>query len=194
MTNRMIGPATVRFGWQGMVTDWGFSPDSVMLGGVEVPAWISQRRHGVSGPDVFVKVAVRDGSPQIVTLSFISREGQEEVRQKDLRKLDVDRLPEALYAAFVAEFDSDRPRDDQAVALRIAERFIEQQRLPREYRVITDDFLRQVAKVYRENFARAPLKAVAKHFGVKDRMASVYVGKARQKGFLPPTKQGQKKA
>jgi hypothetical protein len=37
-------------------------------------------------------------------------------------------------------------------------------------------------------------KAVARAFGVKGRMASTYVDRARKAGHLPPTKQGQKKA
>lgn len=76
----------------------------------------------------------------------------------------------------------------------MAEKFVERQRRPRKYRVITDDFLKKVAEVYRENIDRAPTKAVARTFNVKDRMASTYVDRARKKGYLPPTKQGQKKA
>jgi hypothetical protein len=79
-------------------------------------------------------------------------------------------------------------------ARRVAEKFIERQRLPRERRVITDSLLKLVAEVYRENIRGGPTKAVGKHFGVGDRMASTYVDRARRKGYLPPTKQGKKKA
>ena len=44
------------------------------------------------------------------------------------------------------------------------------------------------------NIDGAPTKAVAAMFNVKDRMASTYVERARKKGYLPETKQGQKKA
>jgi hypothetical protein len=97
-----------------------------------------------------------------------------------------------LYAVEVSDWDEDVPLNDYAQ--RLAAKFIERQRLPREYRVIDDDLLKQVARVYRENIRRAPTKAVAKRFGLKERMASSYVQRARRKGFLPPTKQGQKKA
>ena len=88
----------------------------------------------------------------------------------------------------------DATLDDYERAARIASKFIERQRLPRDYRVINDELLKKVAEVYRDNIHRAPTKAVAKHFGVKDRMASTYVDRARKAGYLPPTKQGQKKA
>jgi hypothetical protein len=79
-------------------------------------------------------------------------------------------------------------------ARRVAAKFTERQRLPRERRMITDSHLRLVAEVYRENLRSGPTKAVGKHFGVANRMASTYVDKARKAGYLPPTKQGQKKA
>lgn len=79
-------------------------------------------------------------------------------------------------------------------AERVTAKFVERQRRPREYRQITDNsFLKSVAEVYRDNFDGTPRKAVAQHFGVTDRVASTYIGKARSKGFLSPTKQGQKK-
>ena len=60
--------------------------------------------------------------------------------------------------------------------------------------MLNDDVLRKVAEVYRKNFEHAPTKAVAKHFALKDRMASTYVDTARKAGYLPPTKQGKKQA
>ena len=98
-----------------------------------------------------------------------------------------------LYAVLVAEFGENPSRDDEARAMRIAEKFIERQRLPRDYRVLNDDVLRLVAEIYRANIKHAPTQAVAKHFGIKSRMASTYVDRARKRGFLSPTKQGQKK-
>ena len=143
---------------------------------------------------MFVKVAVRDGSPEVVELCFTSQPGQSEVRQKHLRAVDLDRLATDLYAVEVTDADYRADPNEYGVAQRIAQKFIERQRLPRDYRVITKDLLKKVAEVYRDNIHRAPTKAVAKHFAVKDRMASTYVDRARKAGYLPPTKQGQKKA
>jgi hypothetical protein len=124
----------------------------------------------------------------------MSQHGQSEVRPKHLRDLDLEQLAQDLYAFEVVDADLD---DGTAVwerANRAANKFIERQRLPRDYRRIDDALLREVAQVYRANFSSAPTQAVAKHFGVKDRMAATYVQMARKKKFLPPTKQGKKQA
>jgi hypothetical protein len=184
---------TLRFRFEGLLITWSRARTYETMGGIEVPAWVSQRRHGQGEPDMFVKVAVRDGLPEVVELSFISQPGQSEVRQKHLRAVDLEALATELYGFEILDWD-DHDVPPSEYAERVADKFVERQRLPREYRVITDDFLKQVAKVYRENIRRAPTKAVAKQFGVKDRMASSYVDRSRRKGFLPPTKQGQKKA
>jgi hypothetical protein len=190
----VLGDAVITFRHKGQLVDWQVSHERVEMNGVQVPVWVKERRHGVGGPNLTVKVAVREGSPEVVELSFRSGPDQSEVRQKHLRAVDVDRLASDLYAVFVAEFGENPTRDDEARAMRVAEKIIERQRLPREYRILTDDVLRQVAEVYRANIKRAPTQAVAKQFGVKDRMASAYVDRARKAGHLPPTKQGQKKA
>ncbi|MEV3905507.1 hypothetical protein AB0K11_24585 [Mycobacterium sp. NPDC050551] len=194
MVEHRLGNVILQMRYRGQLVDWQFSQETVVMDGVDVPSWVQERRHGVGGPDVVVKVAVRDGSPEIVQLSFEAQPGQGEVREKHLRAVDVDRLAADLYATFVAEFSENPSRDDEARAMRVAERFVERQRLPRDYRVLNDEVLRQVADVYRANVSHAPTKAVAKHFSVKDRMASTYVDRARKAGYLPPTKQGQKKA
>ena len=60
-------------------------------------------------------------------------------------------------------------------------------------RHVDAELLRQVADVYRANFDRAPAEAVARTFGVKQRMAHEDVRRARERGFLPRTTQGKKK-
>lgn len=190
----VIGDIILQFRYDGHLVDWRSSRETVVLNGVEVPSWVQERRHGVSGPDLIVKVAVRNGAPEVTDLRFLSGPGQSEVRPKHLRAIDVDRLAIDLYAVLVAEFGENPSRDDEARAMRIAEKFIERQRLPRDYRVLNDDVLRLVAEIYRANIKHAPTQAVAKHFGIKSRMASTYVDRARKRGFLSPTKQGQKKA
>ena len=83
---------------------------------------------------------------------------------------------------------------DHPPAFYVAQRFIERQLWPEGYRSITPEFLKAVADVYRRNVDGAPTATVAKAFGVKRRMASQYVDRARQAGLLPPTTQGKKKA
>jgi hypothetical protein len=60
-------------------------------------------------------------------------------------------------------------------------------------RHVNAELLQQVAAVYWANFNKAPAEAVARTFGVKQRMAHEYVRRARKRGFLPPTTQGKKK-
>lgn len=183
---------TVKFRHEGQLIEWTRSHARATIAGVEVSEWVSQRRHGRGNPDMFVKVAVRDGSPQVVELSFISQRGQSEVRPKHVRDLDLEQLAKDLYAFEVVDADLD---DGTAVWERAnlaADKFIGRQRLPRDYRRIDDALLREVAEVYRANFSSAPTQAVAKHFGVKDRMAATYVKKARDRNLMSQTKQGKK--
>ena len=126
----MIGDITLRFRYNGHLVDWRSSRETVVLNGVEVPSWVEERRHGVSGPDLIVKVAIRNGAPEVTDLRFQSRPGQSEVRPKHLRSVDVDRLAIDLYAVLVAEFGENPSRDDEARAMRIAEKFVERQRRP----------------------------------------------------------------
>ncbi len=192
----VIGPIRLRMKHKGRQVEWSFSSKEQTVDGVHIPTWIEQRQLGGSGPDTFIRVELRDGSPQVVQLSFSSGQQQNEVQQKHLRSVDVDRLATDLLAPWIAEefTEPGASRDEYERAERIAIKFLERQRLPREYRVITHDFLKSVGEVYRQNISHAPTKAVAKAFGVKDRMASTYVDRARKAGYLPPTKQGQKKA
>jgi len=216
----MIGPPTIVFNQGGRryemtVSDEGesttvASAEAEDVGGSRVPKWIELTTTGGAGPDMFLRVEVRDGSPQVVELGWKVRPAQREIRQKDLRGVDVAKLAVDLYASWVAQTDpyprgpdgsspdfeqisewSARVRDANQVAMN----FLERQRRPREYREMTDEKLRLVAEVYRANInKRAPTQAVAKHFAVGNRMASTYVTKAREKGFLPKTKRGKKQA
>ncbi len=51
-------------------------------------------------------------------------------------------------------------------------------------RKITDELLREVAEVYRDNLERNPTQAVADRFDKSHRTAALYVQHARDKGFL----------
>jgi len=54
-------------------------------------------------------------------------------------------------------------------------------------RHVTDDVLREVAQIYRDNVDGNPTAAVARHTGRAHRTAALYVQKAREKGFLGPS-------
>ena len=169
------------------------------IGDFEIPTWVELETVGSIEPDLFVRVELRDGAPQIVEVRWTSKPHQSEVKQKHLRSVDLETLVTAMMAEATAgmasTFAEAQVGTEKSEALvRDATKLIERQRLPKEYRVITDSFLRAVAVVYRQNIDHAPTQAVARFFGVKSRMASTYVDRARRAGHLPPTKQGQKKA
>lgn len=188
--------SSVRISHEDHTLECRWSTAHEIIEGVKTPAWMEYRQYGGSDPDNLVRVELRDGSPQVVQLNWISQRHQSEIKQKHLRVIELDSVATDLLATLIAADIShaeDSP-DDQERVRRFATKFVERQRMPREYRIITDDFLRSVAQVYRTNLNHAPTKAVAKHFGVRDRMASTYVDRARKAGHLPPTKQGQKKA
>lgn len=212
----MIGPVQVAFRYEGHLCVLSWSGDvqtekrvsgtSQVIEGREVPTWIELTTSGGADPDMRVRVELRDGAPQIVELAWTSKAHQGEIRQKHLRQVDLAKLATDLIVSTMQrehpflEDPCPGPEDPSGRveyvrrSKRMAEKFVERQRRPREYRAITDSFLKSVAEVYRANIHGAPTKAVAKYFGVKDRMASTYVDRARKKGYLPPTKQGQKKA
>lgn len=186
------------------------SNESELVGTKRVPKWIELTTTGGVAPDMRVRVEVRDGSPQVVEIGWKVRAGEREVLHKDLRDIDLPKLAIDLYASCFQEIhpfpegpDGAFPDDDQldewAAQVRkskqAARNFVDRQRRPKEHRAINDELLKSVAKVYRANIAnRAPTQAVAKHFGVGNRMASTYVQKARGRGLLSPTTRGKKNA
>ncbi len=191
--------------------DWStrkISDDVTTMGQRQVPKWIEITTSGGAGPDKKVRIEIRDGSPEVVELSWISRPGQLDIRQKDLREINLAKLAVDTYAQsggvpFPRGADGSPPTDAEITewAKEVRRRRIEsrksgdRQRAKRKNRIISDELLRQVADVYRANIhKRGPTQAVAKQFGVGDRMASTYVTKAREKGLLPKTQRGKKKA
>lgn len=183
--------------------------ETEVLEGVEVPCTIELTTSGGADPDMYARVELRDGSPVLTELTWKSGVGQSEIRQKHLRQTDVAKLVTDLVVSTIrreqrwSTFPSgedltvDAIRERQRVAREstaTARRFVERQRLPRERRVMTPEFLQKVAEVYRENINGAPTKAVGETFNVQARQASKYVDQARRRGYLPQTVRGQKKA
>lgn len=207
----MIGPIQLEFRYQGhrcLMTSSGdtetvkrIADDSQVIEGVKVPTWIEYSVTGGADPDMHVRVELRDGSPQVVELSWKAQPSQGEIRRKHLRQIDLDKLVTDLVVSMIekpvpAELLLTRKADVNQLreARRKARKFVERQRLPRARRVMTDEFLQKVAEVYRENINGAPTKAVGETFNVQSRQASKYVDAARQRNYLPKTVRGQKKA
>jgi hypothetical protein len=175
-----------------------------VIEGFWMPLWVEWTDHGYDGPDLFARIEVRNGKPELVRLEWSSNQYQREIRQRDLRSLEVSGLVDVLYAGLTFHADSDTGAvrrglgetagGDHPPAFYVAQRFIARQRRPEGYRKITPELLKGVAEVYRRHIDGAPTQAVAKTFGVKPRMASVYVDRARKAGLLPHTTQGKRRA
>jgi hypothetical protein len=65
--------------------------------------------------------------------------------------------------------------------------------IPQPWRrnVLTDDFLKEVASVYRANADSAPIEAIREAWPSAHSTAARWVRLARDRGFLPPTTQGK---
>ncbi|MGH3556635.1 hypothetical protein [Mycobacterium sp.] len=164
-----------------------------------LPAWVEFELDGRDEPDFYCRVELRDDVPRVVELGWCARESQSEIRQKHLRAAEVAALVNEVYGTWAVEL-RDVWRDTPGMAIpteigteqeRVIRGFLHDLRTGRRH--VNAELLRQVAQVYRANFDKAPAEAVARTFGVKQRMAHEYVRRARERGFLPPTTQGKKK-
>lgn len=143
-----------------------------------------------------------DGVPRLAELRFLATDPDSKgIRQTDLREVQVSALVEDLLAGFTMRVERDgcgevtvEPPFADSPAYTAALRFVGRQRAGRTSRDITPDLLERVAKVYRDNIAGHPTKAVQHHFQVSQRMAAEYVSRARKRGLLPLTKKGKKNA
>jgi hypothetical protein len=171
-----------------------------------VPEWVNFKLiRGLGDPIIIGRIEIRSDVPQCVKLALIADNRGREIRQSDLRAIEINSLVIDLMAVFSIHVDQSDPdvtvfrggapgTDGPGGTYTAARRFMERQRKGPGLRDITPELLERVAEVYRANIDHAPTEAVAKTFGVKSRMASTYVQRARAAGFLPPTKQGKKQA
>jgi hypothetical protein len=163
-----------------------------------LPAWVEFDLYGRDEPDFRCRIELRDEVPRLVELGWRANENQNEIRQKHLRAAEIADLVNTVYRSQVFEV-RDVWRDKPGMAIptisdeqnRIIRNLVHDMRAGRRH--VNTEMLRQVAEVYRANFDEAPAEAVARTFGVKQRMAHEYVRRARERGFLPPTTQGKKR-
>lgn len=157
---------------------------------------------GDGQPTAFERVEVRDGVPQIVEFRLTSSPGQREVRQADLRAVQLTALIDLVAGLSMQVTNyTDRtggrvilvnPDDDEN--LNAAVDSMKRARSGKAVRTITPQFLERVAEVYRTNVDGRPTRSVQDHFVVEPRTASEYVQRARRAGLLPPTSPGKKRA
>jgi hypothetical protein len=169
-----------------------------------MPIWVEWVTHGYDGPDLLARIEVRSGRPELVRLEWSANQHQREIRERDLRALEIVGLVEVLYAGLTYQVDPETGATHRATgatdggehppAFFAAQRFIDRQRRPEIYRTMTPDTLKAVAKIYTDAVGGAPRAAVARLLGVSPRTASRYVDAAREAGLLPKTSRGRKNA
>lgn len=152
---------------------------------------VFQPRKGVDEPLVEMHFAVIDGVPQCRGVLVSAIKGKREVRAGDLRAIPVEDVLESVSAHMTSRVIADdqgnvihttgRPFAEDLIrgnvaAVRDARR--------QTKRKVTDELLREVAEVYRQNLGSNPTEAVRGHFGVAPRTAGLYVRRARDAGFL----------
>lgn len=159
-----------------------------------MPEWLEVEFFGFDEPNGYVRIELRDDVPRLVEMGWRAGPDSREVRPRDLRGHDLDSIIDDLYAGFVISVDhEERVVYTQGETIdRDLKNFIADRRSARPR--ITGKLLEGVANVYRANIDHAPTEAVARTFGVKHRTATNYVKQARDRGLLPPTKQGRAKA
>lgn len=141
-------------------------------------------------PEWRMLIEIRDGVPICISVAVDATEAGRGVRSGDLRLSVEDYLElatENVSSRLAGPAYQQRIDDLRTGAARRAIRTSRQS----ARRKVTDDVLRGVARIYRENLDNNPTEAVRAHLGVADRTARLYVRRAREAGHLGPALRGK---
>jgi hypothetical protein len=148
-----------------------------------------QLHHRAATPKLELDLTVVDGEAVCAAARFVQRDGGPPITPRAIRRVPLAQYVRAAAgAAAVSATDLTHiGHDDETGAAFIAIRG--------GYRhLYTDQFLREVAKVYREALAAgsaAPRKAVQEWQGVSTQTAARWIAEARKRGILGPTRPGK---
>lgn len=195
----MAFPLRVELPWGYAEADQG-PGNSVRLGDRLLPRKIQVQFIGADDqPALTMRLEVIDDQPQCRELRVISKEGGRQVKQLDLRAIQLTTWVEEVFGMFAWRIIEDREgvihsvMETSGPALMESVRAVRQSRKGKSARTVTPKLLARVAEVYRAHLSGAPTRAVGEAFGVGPRMAAEYVSRARRAGLLPPTTPGKKK-
>jgi len=135
-----------------------------------------------------------EGAPRVKDFHVHQRnDGGREIRSADLRRFrPLEDVLEDAWAAVSSRRTDSTPASEIVQPFELEREFADKKGVVRGLRRqarrrVTDDVLREVAEVYEANLAtQAPTRAVKEHFGLADSTASLYVKKARDRGYLKP--------
>jgi len=130
---------------------------------------------------VHYKFEMQEGVPRCVFVGFGSPPGFEEIRPQDLRNAHIEAALAAILD-FFAGTNAQGLRPQKVVRTAGVELVRKRRR-----HALTDDVLREVAAIYEESINDAPTQAVADHYGIELRTASLRVKRAREAGYITKT-------
>ena len=174
---------------------WGVtaSDELAPVGQMQMPARFTLYLfdHDSGGPNIDLTWEVRGGVPECVDVHITRSEGGHEIRVSGLAGVRIeDCLERAVWWLMWPRVDGggepELPDKTHWFDFGRAREAVTQTRSARAARKvkITDDVLREVADVYRDNISDKPTEAVAEHFGKQHRTAALYIKRARERGFL----------
>ena len=199
---------TIRDGWLAEIPE-DEEVELIEIGGVRLPQImiVTHPGQGRRPVELTMRLETRDGVPRCTEVTLRG----DEVLRADLRAVPVEDLLEAAFEAtpepapvdvlnawfeelaagtidedeVAARFDAWRDEHIGQGRRRVVRRARAQGR-----RKITDQLLIAVAAIYKANIGRAPVNAIAEHFGVSNRSASSYATRARRAGLLDEIDRG----
>lgn len=178
----------------------------VRLDDTFVPRGVTLRHEGQDGaPDLEARFEVRDGRPECVDFRVTVAKCGRGLRTGDLSWANIDNLTVNVFAEVAVPITKptgatetggwttlywDHPASDEQH--QAGKRDVYESR--KRSRGTREGELVQVAEVYRQHVASAPTRMVAELLGYSDRTAARRVSQARERGLLPATTPGKRKA
>jgi hypothetical protein len=165
------------------------------VGQLKMPARFTLylRDDDADGPDIDATWQIRAGVPECVDVHIAATETGHEVRVTGLRGIRVEDLLDFTVKWLMSQhrMGSNAPTwFSFAEGSREAIGQVQAARAARKVK-ITDEFLAEVAEVYRANVSDRPTQAVAEHFGKQRSAAALYVKRARERRFLGKATKGR---
>lgn len=150
-------------------------------------------------PDLVLGFEARAGVPQCRRVELRSTQAGREIRSSDLRKVKLEDMLEFAVVSVATVVEKEGQEGEAVIRTRPArtetERrgtLIRMRMVRREARRrVSDEMLRQIAQVYRDNIGGTPTAAVAEHTGRAHRTAALYIKQAREAGFLGAAVRGK---
>jgi len=151
------------------------------------------------GPSVWLRLAVHNGRPEVDELKLTRRVADPEITATTLSEIPLREIADAtteeiarLIWTFTQLVPGERNLSRNTSALDAVDRAGASALATRRRRIVTNELLEEVARVYQSDTVGAPTKAVKEHFFVSHRTATRYVSMAVDRGFLPRQGKDQK--